>query len=131
MDKEIKKIIFFDGECNLCDQFINYIFKRDKLRQFFYAPLQGFTAKNLLVGEDLKNLNSIIFLKGDTKFKESKALAEIMNLIYPKTTRIFNFLPYSFYNIFYRWVAKRRYNFWGKKSHLHIPTKEQREYFLP
>ena len=131
MNKESKKIIFFDGECNLCEYFINYIFSRDKIKQFFYAPLQGPTSKKLLENEDLENLKSIIFLEEGIKFKKSKAIAKIMQLIYPKTTRIFQFLPYSFYNIFYKWIAKKRYNFWGKKSHLYTPTESQKKYFLP
>ncbi len=130
MNTESKNIIFFDGECNLCDHFINFIFKRDKLRQLFYAPLQGSTAKSLLKNEDLKNLKSIIFLRENVLFKESKAIAEIMSLIYPKTTKIFRFLPESFYDIFYRWVSAKRYKFWGRKSHLYSPVEAQKKYFL-
>ena len=131
MDREFKKIIFFDGKCNLCDRFVNFIFKRDKSKQFFYAPLQGETAKKLLEEEDFQTLKSILFLKDGVKFKESRAIAEIMSLIYPKTTRAFKFLPYGFYDIFYNLVARKRYHLLGKKSDLYVPLEVQKRYFLP
>ena len=129
MNKELKQIIFFDGKCNLCDRFVNFVFKKDTSRQFFYAPLQGSTAQNLL-HQDFKDLKTIIFLKEGKILKGSQALAEIMILIYPKWITVLKILPYSFYNIFYYWLAKRRRLFFGEKKGIFMPLEDQKKYFL-
>jgi predicted DCC family thiol-disulfide oxidoreductase YuxK len=42
------KIIFFDGYCNLCNGFVDWVVKRDTHAQFKFASLQSETAKKLL-----------------------------------------------------------------------------------
>ena len=124
-------IIFFDGQCNFCDRFVNFVFKRDRKRQFLYAPLQGETASQNLKTEDIKNLRSIIILKEGIALKETQAIQTIMKQLYPRYSVLFSFLPYKFFNLFYRFIAKRRYGLFGKKDGLYLPSKKQREYFLP
>lgn len=111
-----KNIIFFDGNCNLCDRFVNYIFKRDKKSLFTYSPLQGEVAQALLDQDDIQELKNILFWKKGKIFRASDALFEIMKLLYPRGVLIFKILPKSFYKIFYRFVANNRYKFFGRKK---------------
>ena len=126
-----RNIIFFDGQCNLCDRFIRFVFKRDFKRQFLYAPLQGQTAEKLLRKEDIQALKSIIFFKKGLPLRESQAIQAIMSQLYPRGAVLFSVLPAFLFNFFYRFIAKRRYDFFGKKTSLYKPSKEQREFFLP
>ena len=64
----MKKIIFFDGVCNLCNQFVDFVLKADKNKQIKIASLQGETAKKTLIQEDLTNLSTVIYFK-DEKMK--------------------------------------------------------------
>ena len=123
-------LIFFDGQCNLCDRFVNFIFKRDFKRQFLYAPLQGQTAKQCLEKGDIKNLKSIIFLKNGMILKETRAIQAIFKQLYPRWSLVISVLPPWFFNLFYRFIAKRRYGFFGKKSALYQPSRDQKRYFL-
>ena len=42
MNKEItKKIVLFDGVCNLCNSSVQFILKRDKKNQFLFGSLTG------------------------------------------------------------------------------------------
>jgi len=41
-------IIFFDGVCGICNKFVDIILKSDKNEIFFFAPIQGETAKRIL-----------------------------------------------------------------------------------
>lgn len=123
-------IIFFDGQCNLCDRFVNFVFKKDTKRQFLYAPLQGVTAKQRLKEGDVKGLKSIIVLKNDIALKEAQAIKIIMQQLYPRYSGLFSLLPSSFFNVFYRLIAKKRYRIFGKKNSLYQPSKDQIKYFL-
>ena len=124
-------IIFFDAQCSLCNHFINFVFKRDTKRQFLYAPLQGATAKQYLKKEDIKTLKSVIVLKNNVTLKEAQAIQTVMKQLYPSYSVLFSILPSKFFNVFYRFIAKKRYKVFGKKEDLHQPSKNQRKYFLP
>jgi len=140
MKRDSQNIIFFDGRCKLCNRFIQFIFKRDKKHCFFYAPLQGTTAQSVVEEKDIHTLKSIVVLKNGHLFKESQAIEEIVSDIYPKTIWLLTLLSrirlpsrwhYSFYNMFYRLVAKNRYQWFGKSSQMYQPTEVQNKYFLP
>ncbi|MFM7487889.1 MAG: thiol-disulfide oxidoreductase DCC family protein, partial [Cytophagales bacterium] len=38
-NRPIKPVIFFDGVCNLCNQSVLFVIKRDKKAKFNFAPL--------------------------------------------------------------------------------------------
>ena len=111
-----KNIIFFDGVCELCDWFVNFVFKRDSKKQFLYAPLQGETAQNYLKKEDILGFKSIIFYHQGKILKESPALKAIMKKLYPRWAFLLAILPNLIFNLFYRFIAKRRYAFLEKKK---------------
>ena len=123
-----KNIIFFDGVCNLCDSFVNFVFKKDSKKIFFYAPLQGVTADNLLSTEDKNSLKQIVLLHNDQTLKGYKAIQKVFYLLYPKMSLIFKVIPGSF---LYKIIAKKRYRLFGKKEDLYKPSKEQELFFLP
>ena len=126
-----KSIIFFDGQCNLCDRFVNFVFKRDTHRRFIYAPLQGQTAFQKLSREDIHGLRSIIVLKDGLVLKETRAIQAVMQQIYPRYSVVFSLLPLSFFNLFYKLIGKKRYILFGKKESLYQPSENQKKFFLP
>lgn len=45
---EARKIVLFDGVCNLCDWFVNFVFRRDGKKEFYFAPLQSKLGRELV-----------------------------------------------------------------------------------
>lgn len=125
---EEKVIIFFDGVCNLCDSFVNFVYERDSYRQFFYAPLQGKTARDLLAETDRTDLKYIVLFCNGRIFRGPEAIQEIFSLLYPKRARLFRRIPGRF---LYKFIAKRRYKIFGKKEELYEPSSQQKKFFLP
>ena len=130
---EERKIIFFDGHCNLCDGFIDFIVKRDKKRQFFIASLQGKTAEQLLTDAERAQLSTVIFKDSDgMSFYKSKAVFRIFSHIggvYSWLSYL-RILPRFLTDFFYDRVAKNRYRLFGKKDTCRLPTAEEQQYFL-
>ena len=122
---EEKTIIFFDGVCNLCDSFINFVYKRDSRRQFFYAPLQGKTAEDLLAETDRTDLKYIVLFCNGRIFRGPEAIQEIFSLLYPKGAGLFRKISGDF---LYEFIAKRRYKIFGRKGE---PSSRQKKGFLP
>ena len=107
-------IIFFDGQCQLCNHFVKFVFKRDKNRQFLYAALQGQTARKHLQKKDIESLKSIVVWREGALFRESQAIQAVLKKLYPRLSFLFRFLPDLALNVFYNVVAKNRYRIFGR-----------------
>lgn len=135
MSSPAKKIILFDGVCNLCNGAIQFIIKRDTHNLFLFTPLQSETGKKLLEERriDPKNMDSIILIEPNVAYyiKSDAALEIVKHLKTPwRLISIFKVLPIGFRNFVYDFIAKNRYRWFGKEDHCMIPTPELKTKFL-
>ncbi len=127
---QAQKIIFFDGHCGLCNQFVNIIFSKDSSHQFHFASLQGQTASLLLHSQPV--LDTIIYWKQGKTFIKSQAVLEILRDlggIY-SIFSIFYIFPRFLLDRVYDFIAARRYSWFGHQSECRLPTPSERPYFL-
>lgn len=133
---EDKKIIFFDGVCNLCNGFINYTITRDKKKKIYYCSLQSDNAKLLLANHNIsldKGLSTIYFYNKGALYDKSKAIMYILMELTPFhriIARIGLMIPIFIRNGIYNFISRNRYRFFGKKEFCRIPTIEERDQFL-
>lgn len=130
-----KKIILFDGICNLCDATVQYIIKHDKKDIFRFVPLQSELGQQIVnyIGVDTSKTDSILlyqpgyayYYKAEAALLIAKELGGIVSLL-----SIFSFLPKTFLNTVYDYVARNRYKWYGKKQECMIPTPEMKAKFL-
>ena len=127
-------IILFDGVCSLCNGFVDFVMKRDKKKQFYFASLQSEIGIRYLKKFDLldSDIDSIIYVHGSKFWIKSSAVLRIMksfqkpwNCLY-----FFIFLPTGIRNKLYDLIAKNRYRWFGKKDSCRMPTPEEKERFL-
>ena len=111
-----KIILFFDETCELCSRFIQFVSKRDKNNFFLFAPLQGQTAKKHLELKDIENLSSLFVLKEAKLYREEQALKLILKKLYPYSSLLLGLIPSFLQNKMYRFIAKRRYQWFGKRE---------------
>ncbi|HSX11775.1 MAG TPA: DUF393 domain-containing protein [Chlamydiales bacterium] len=129
-------LIFFDGECPLCHRAVRHILEIDLDKHFLFAPLNGTTAADILIGPQasLRSANSIVLVEnylstGRRFWIRSRALLRIYWLngngwgLYG----IFSFLPGYLGDALYRWIAEHRHQF--KLRMPHEPGPKDR--FLP
>ena len=130
-----KKIILFDGVCNLCDATVQFLIKRDKKDIFRFVAIQSDLGQEIIqhIGIDTSKTDSIIlyepghayYYKAEAALKISKELGGIYALL-----GIFTLLPNAVTNIVYDYVARNRYKWYGKKEACMIPTPEMKAKFL-
>ena len=130
-----KKIILFDGVCNLCNSTVQFVIKRDVNDIFRFTPLQSDTAKKLLHERniDIEDIDSIILIEPNVAYyTKSTAALEIGKELkgYDALSLILQWLPESFRNIVYDYIAKNRYKWYGKKESCMIPTEELKSKFI-
>ncbi|WP_405250334.1 thiol-disulfide oxidoreductase DCC family protein [Dokdonia sp. Asnod3-C12] len=129
-----KKIILFDGVCNLCNGAITFIIQRDKNDVFRYAPLQSEVGKNLAAKHniDLDKVDSIILVTDQSAVAKSTAALRIAKHLsggWPLLA-VFFILPTFLRNAVYDFIARNRYKWFGKKDACMIPTPELKSKFL-
>ena len=124
-----KNIVFFDGICNLCNTSVNFIMRFDNKKQFFFAPLQGETAKKY----EFRELTSVIYVNEAGKiFEKSDAALEILSRLFPfgRVFLVFKIIPKFIRDWAYNTIAKHRYQLFGKADTCRVPTEEERTRFL-
>ncbi len=133
MEKD-KDIILFDGVCNLCNGAVTFIIQRDKKDYFRFAALQSPLGEALLKKHhvDPLKLDSIILISNDLAFAKAEAalhVAKKMSGLWP-LLYVFNILPNALLNPIYDFIARNRYQWFGKKEHCMIPTPDLKSKFL-
>ncbi len=125
-------IVFFDGVCNFCNAAIDMIYRRNKKKNLYYSSLQSDFAKRNLPPEALKDLDTIIFYSGGKLYYRSSAslqIAKHLTGIYRLTVALLIF-PRFIRDAVYKFIAKNRYKWFGKRETCRIPTDEEKNYFL-
>ncbi|HEY8403936.1 MAG TPA: thiol-disulfide oxidoreductase DCC family protein [Flavobacteriales bacterium] len=134
MDKKVEAIVLFDGVCNLCNGFVNWVIDRDPKAKVMFGSLQSEEAKWLLskFGESPDYLDSIVAIKNDKLYKNSRAVLEICLTIggVYKLMGVFLIVPNFIRDAVYKWVARNRYKWFGKSESCRIPTPELKSRFL-
>lgn len=125
--------VLFDGVCNVCSGWVQFIIKRDPQAIFRFASLQSDEASKLLeeYGQET-TLDSIVLVDKGKVYTESTAILQILRRL-PGTWRfssVFLIVPKFIRDGFYRWFARNRYRWFGKQESCMLPTPEIRARFL-
>ncbi|HZW38859.1 MAG TPA: thiol-disulfide oxidoreductase DCC family protein [Ignavibacteriaceae bacterium] len=129
-----KNIILFDGVCNLCVSSVQFIIKRDPVGIFYFASLQSDVGVRLSenFGALIEKTDSIILIKGDKCYIESDAALKIASKLKGgwKLLYIFIIIPKPLRDAVYRYVARNRYKWFGKKDACMIPSPDLKKRFM-
>lgn len=130
-----KKIIVFDGLCNLCDSSVQFLIKIDTKDDFRFVSLQSDLGQELLqkLPIEFRLTDSIILYESEKVFfYKSQAVFEIVKSIGGifYCLLVFSLLPNAITNAVYDYIAKNRYKWFGKKESCLVPTKEVESKFL-
>ncbi len=130
-----KKIILFDGVCNLCDASVHYVIKHDKNDLFRFVTLQSDLGQRIVkhIGINTNHIDSVILYEPEVAYyyKSSAALeiAKGLNGIFTLAT-LFQILPTGVRDFIYDIIAKNRYKWYGKKQECLVPNEEVVSKFL-
>lgn len=127
-------IVLFDGVCNLCNGFVQFIIRNDPKARFHFGALQSEEAQAILSGSrlDPAALDTVIYVRqGQVLTRSSAALAILRGLRFPWPLATAAFIvPRPLRDAVYRWVARNRYRWFGKRESCMLPTPELRSRFL-
>lgn len=125
-------IVFFDGQCGLCSEFVDFVLKIDKKSLFKFSPLQSNFALKQLPNSLTQDLSTVVIIIDGQTFIKAKGVLRLFKKIggYWSFLALFRFLPTTFLNLIYDIVAKYRYWIRPKRETCRLPTPAERERFI-
>ena len=128
-------ILLFDGHCNLCNAWVQFIVKRNPAKTIRFASLQSKAGRALLdehkIAQDY--LDSLVLIE-EERFSVSSSAA-LRTLSYLSTwesqLKLLLIVPRPIRDLIYRFIARYRYKWFGRREQCMIPTAELNERFLP
>ena len=129
-----KKIILFDGICNLCDSSVQFIIKHDDQDIFRFVALQSDLGGKIIqhLGIHSSKVDSIIlYIPNKTYYTKISAVTRIAKELnsWHRCLSVFRFTG-KLGNFIYDFVAKNRYKWFGKKESCTIPNSEKKSKIL-
>ena len=129
-------IVLFDGVCNLCNASVTFIIDRDPTANFRFASLQSDYGKELLAGAGMpvgeEQPGSVVLVEGDRVYVRSTAALRIARQLTGPWTMLYAFMaiPSAWRDLAYRFIARNRYRWFGRREACRVPTTELRARFL-
>ncbi len=141
---EAHALILFDGVCNLCNGAVQWIIRRDRKAIFRFAALQSLAAQRAIEatgagagveatssGTEFRPDSIIVIETGRILLRSDAAMAIAGRLGLPwSLARAGRVLPVGMRDGIYRWIARNRYRWFGKRETCMVPTPELRARFL-
>ena len=127
-------LVLFDGVCNLCNAAVNFVIDRDPRGYFKFAALQSEEGRRLLerYGPDGEVLESLVVVEAGRVYRRSAAalrIARRLNGLWP-VLYVLMLVPRPLRDAAYRFVARRRYRWFGRREACRVSTPELAERFL-
>ncbi|MEH7095642.1 thiol-disulfide oxidoreductase DCC family protein [Neobacillus vireti] len=129
----MKRIILFDGECNLCNSSVQFILKRDHSGKFKFISLQSSIGQDLLKKHGLaRNVNSFVLIENEKLYLRSDAALRVcrqLNGLW-KLFTFFLIVPPFVRDFVYDFVAANRYKWFGRNERCLLPSSKWIDRFL-
>lgn len=127
-------VVLFDGVCNLCNTSVNFVIDRDPEGYFRFASLQSDEAGTLLeqCTEAPGALESIVLIEDGSCYSRSTAALRIARHLTGAWPLLYTFIavPRPVRDFVYDWIARHRYEWFGKRDSCRVPTPELQSRFL-
>lgn len=127
-------VLFFDGECGLCNRSVRWLFRRDHRRLLKFAPLQGEVAARTIgvLPNDIREWSIVLWDEEGVHYESDAALRAVAAVggLW-RLARGFLLVPRVIRNVVYRFIARRRVRWFGRVASCALLSPEDRARLLP
>jgi len=127
-------IVFFDGVCHLCNRAVDFLLRADRRGVLRFASIQGETARAVLPPLAGQPEGWAMFYADETGvYQASDAALRICGRLGGAWAllRVLVLVPRPLRDALYRFVARNRYRWFGRRDTCRLPAAEERARFLP
>jgi predicted DCC family thiol-disulfide oxidoreductase YuxK len=127
-------LVLFDGVCGLCNGFVDFLLPRDPQGALRFGALQSEAGKKALRDAGLPDSmpDTVVVLEDGRAYQESTgALRIFRRLRWPwRAVSWLVVVPRPLRDVVYRFIARNRYGWFGKRDSCRIPSPAERARFL-
>lgn len=122
-------IVLVDGFCVLCCRAVDFILRVESDRELYFGSLQSKDVKDFLAHKKEVMVDSIVCVVNQKIITHSDAIIEIAShLKWPFSLAVYiRWLPKVWRDSAYNFIAKHRYNWFGKRDTCRLPQKHKLE----
>ncbi len=129
-----ERLVVFDGVCNWCNAWVNFMMERDPEKKFKFGMLQSDSAQRILKELQLpaEDFETFLLLEhGRVSTKSTAALRIVRHLsgLWP-VLAVCLVIPRPIRDAVYNFVARHRYQWMGRAETCRVPTPAERERFV-
>ena len=134
MGELTEPLLLFDGVCNLCIWSVRFIVERDPEARFRFLSLQSERGRSFArrCGLEPDVLDTFVLVEGDRCYTQSDAALRVAGRLagaWPLLS-IFRLVPRALRDPVYRFIARNRYRWFGRREQCMVPTPALKERFL-
>ena len=139
MPSPSQTLVLYDGVCGLCKRLVAFLLRHDRNDQFRFAPLQSPLAQTLLhrYGLDPKDFDSVVVIADFGQPSEralTRSAAALLSLdrlgSLWRVAGLGKLIPLSLREVLYDFIARHRYQVFGKYAECPLPRREDQNKFL-
>jgi predicted DCC family thiol-disulfide oxidoreductase YuxK len=127
-------IVFYDGLCALCNEYVRWSLRHDSKRRLLFAALDSAHGTRLRRAfPATRDVDSIIVRDGDRVFVKSDAILAIARQfggLWRLAAGIGRVVPRPLRDWSYDYIARRRYKWFGQFDACPLPPADARDRFL-
>jgi predicted DCC family thiol-disulfide oxidoreductase YuxK len=127
-------IVVFDAHCLLCSGSVQFLLRRDRARRLRFATIQSDPGRKLLkqAGVDTFDPESFVLIDGERSWTETAAVLRVAHALgWPwRLAWLAWLIPYPLRDFLYRWVARNRYRWFGRRDVCFVPNADDADRFI-
>lgn len=127
-------MLLFDGECNLCSGFVQFVLKHEKSARIWFASLQSEAGRALASahGVDTAAVDTLVFIDGGRAHVRSDGALRLTRYLRRpwSAAAVLRVVPRPVRDGVYRFVANHRHQWFGQPTECFVPTPAVRDRFL-
>ena len=126
-----KNLLFFDGHCNLCNGFVDFLVDRDDARAITFGSIQRH--QEFLKSVDAPyDLSTVVLVQNGNVYTHSDAALRTLALINSPWNFLSSLyiLPRPIRDLGYRFIARNRYSIFGRSETCRLPSEDFKSRFL-
>jgi predicted DCC family thiol-disulfide oxidoreductase YuxK len=125
-------VILFDGVCNLCNGYVQFVIARDPAGRFRFGTLQSEAAQRLIGAAAPSLPDSFVLVEEGRIWTQSSAMLRVFRQLrfpWPLAYGLM-IVPRSVRDWVYQRVSRNRYRWFGKRDVCMVPTAALRTRFI-
>lgn len=127
-------LLLFDGVCNLCNGFVNFVLDHDSEGAILLGALQSDAARPYLQAfdRDPEALGTVVLIENGQLYTRSTAALRVLRRLDAPWPFLYAFIavPRPVRDWVYDRIAANRYQWFGKRDQCRMPTPELKARFL-